>query len=537
MPRLTDPKTIEKNLRQAWDGDYYSHIYSSIAYTLGRKYSDAGTPSWLTTGGDPPDFADILPRFYNIGESRRILSNSSLTMMKVCYMNPDPAFPELPKWHEIVRKAYIKKLWTDGEWANEAHRAFLDGDGLGVGFVQIGIKEGKVEIMHHPLFNVVWDRHQWAIGRCRFICFVHHLPVETAVDMFGSKVKDKAVPLPTVSDGGAGLASDSQLERVKVLEYYDMGIGKSEPTWCFRLNGFSGEILDISPNEYECLPFSFYQHIHFWGMRRPMGRIAMQFATQEMRNLVEQYIKTVLERGKPIDVIDTTSIDPDDVERMHAGEILGVVRTTGQDGAKPAYARIPAVEVPGTAFNLLNLLDRELNAESGNSEADRANVTQFQRTLGEIERVQAGADIQTMWSRRQWARFLERLITKVVKIGAKFHVAPIELDVEGVNVLFNNPEEPRSALSYWLTEESSVVIAENTLTFSSPETMAQRALLLWGQFLNDPYFDPIAMRKKILLLMGEKDPDSLLLRETPTSLGEAGSGQNNLSGMSSSVPA
>lgn len=512
----TDPDVIRENLRQAYDPRQYAHYYQLQCYALGAKYDSAG--SQYAPVGELPDWPDIFPQFYRVGESRRTMSHEFLMLMKVCYMEPEPTFPDLTEVSEMVRQAYIRERWRgdrdhgSGHWAQEVHRTFMDGNGLGIGFTQLGILNGRTHIQHHPLVNVIWDRHYWNAGRSRFIAFIHDFPIETAQAMFGTSIKEEATTFSVTQ------YEPSPMKRVKVIEWFDMGIGgKAKPTHAFFLNSLSGRCLDISENEYGCLPFAYYQHVHFPGMRRPVGRMDMQMATQEMRNAIERYLKLILMRGSGLDVINSENLNNQHVKRWLDGEALPVI-PINSDPDKPISNQIHRLgpqEPPMGAFRYMEMLDREQNTEGGSSEGDRANLSGEDRTLGQDQLKQQGADIQTAWSRKQLAEYLKQLIDKAVYIGAKFDTAPTMLDIDGQNMVFNDPADPNSMLSNWLEERSRVNINEDNLQYVDAETAAQRKTALWMPFLQDQYTNPQWIREKIWKALGEKDTEGAFMMPAP----------------------
>lgn len=534
--KLTTPEVAEMNMRQAWDEQYYGHIRNLVRFTLGEKFN-AATPGLSTSfTGDIPDDIDLLPRYYEPGQSRRVLTNAVLMAAKVCYTEPDPDYPDKGRWKEIVTKAFNKALWRGrphvadtkfqefGEWAPEMHRCFLDGDGLGAGFVQIGIRDGWTTIQHHPLGRVIWDRHRLGITRARYIAFVHPLPEEEAVAMFGSDIlKDVTTTGSQRPDG---------LRIVKAIQYFDMGMGTGTPTEIWKLNTMGGKTLDVSENHYGCLPFAHMEHIHLYGMRRPVGRINFQIADQVMRNAYERYLRLVLERGPGFDAVDTGKVNLEDQAALEEGELLALLRMEVPPMGKVGdyIQRYPAQEVPMTVYKGLELLDRNDPGNSGISDADRANVTSSPRTLGEIESVQAGADTQKEWSQRQYAHCLRRLFYKVNYIASKLHTAPTPLVIQGNPLLLNDIGNPRSNLSYWLDPATWPEVSEDSLIRNAPLRRMQVAQAKWAQFLADPIMNPVEVRREMLSEMGIKDVDRFLNQQAVAAMG-GGQATNDPLGM------
>lgn len=531
MPKYTKPEVTSKLLLQAYDPDHYAHLYGLMVYALGDKY-EKGKARGYGEGGNLPEFPDIAPRFYEVGVSRRILNNAALMMAKVCYMDPEPDFPDIPDLHEEVRRQWLKKRWRGdqeyetGDWGSETFKTFLDGDGLGIGWAQVLVKDGAVTVEHVPLTECIWDRHSLNPARSRFWARIHHLPVDVARQLYGKKVEGHTRHHQSRNHG-----ETHPLEVVRVIECFDIGIDGADPTRTVFLDSLGGAVLDLSANEFQCIPAAHYEHIQLWKMRRPMGRIELQLASEEMRNALYRYIKLTLERGSGFDVMETTGLNEDDLKDLADGVLLPLVRYdhTSDRPTNQVVSRIPAQDIPSGVFNYLSLLDREQNVESGNSDADRANLTQTGRTLGEVQQLQAGADIQTAWSKRQYARFLQRLIAKAVKVGSLFDVAPIYLNVKNAPVLFNDPSEPNSAIQPFLEVPSVVNVSEDDLQYVSRDQRQDMQMQRWMALQGNPVFDQVAIGKKIIESMGEKDVDQFIAQAALGATGEAAMDQGDAS--------
>jgi hypothetical protein len=369
--------------------------------------------------------------------------------------------------------------------------------------VQIGIRDGWTTIQHHPVGRVIWDRHNLGIENARYIAFVHHLHEDEAVRMFGTKIKQEISEV---------YEKPSSLRVVKAIQYFDIGTDKTEPTEIWRLQSLGGRVLDVSQNKFGCLPFAHMQYMHPWGVRRPIGRVYLQKAGQEMRNAYERYQRLVLQRGPGFDAVDTAKLHPDDQAAFEEGELLAALRFEVPPMGKIGdyIQRVPAHEVPISLYKGLEMLDRNDPGESGISDADRANVTSSPRTLGEIEQAQAGADTQKEWSQRMYAGFLSRLFYKANAIAAKLHTAPTPLSINSYPVLFNEPGNAQSRLAYWLEPASWPDVNEDRLVRNSPMRRMQIAEAQWMPLKDDPYFNPIEVRRELLKGYGEKDVDRLL---------------------------
>jgi hypothetical protein len=500
-------------IRQSCDTEYRAHLYALMNYAVGGSYHQ-GKATGLGLRGDIPTYPLIPPRWQAVGQSRRMLNNQSLMMMKVGYHDPEPDFPDLPEVDEEVRRTWVKTRWrgyddySGAEWGYECIRAFLDGDGVGIGAVQIDAIDGRTIVRNHSPLNVLWDRHAGSVHRARHATIVHYISEEEAVDMFGSKAQGHAIDRQDHS-------SLSYLPSVRLLEYVDMGIGKSEPTRAFILDSIDGKVMDIDENGLECIPISFYTHWHPYIQQYPSGRLDAQVSNQEMRNSLERYIKMSLERGSGYDLINTVGLNEDDLVDLLDGILSPVVKYDGDPEAMMAskVQRVDARDIPSGVFNFLSLLDRYQNTEGGNSDADQANLSQSSRTLGEIQQLQAGADIQTAWSQRQYARFLQDVIQKAVKVGSKLETQQVQLDINGVNVTFNDPQNMNSELARFLREYSRVIVSEDKFLYKSNEARRKASLEMWMAMKDDPYSNPLEVRREIYRAMDVRNPDKFIAQE------------------------
>jgi hypothetical protein len=524
LAKLTQPDVMERNLRMSYDESYYQHLRHLVRFQLGQKYQAPTSGLSPSLTGIIPDDVDIIPVYSEPGQSRRILTNSALMAQKVCHVTPDPEYPDKPRAKEMVTRAFNKALWKGrphlgptkfeefGDWGTECEHMFPYGDGLGVGFVQIGVRDGWTSIQAHPTGRVIWDRHRLGVARTRYIAFVHLLSEEEAVAQFGSDIR-KEISESSWEESGASHA----LRTVRCLQYFDMGLGEHDPTEMWRLNALGGKVLDVSENKYGCLPFAHMQYLHLPGMRRPMGRIEFQVADQQMRNGIERYMRLALERGPGFDMIDPTGVDKEDLEALDDGELIPLVRKTLPPMGKMAdqFQRVPAQESPLTAYKILEYLDRMDPGNSGISEADRANVTSSARTLGEIELTQGGADTQKAWSQRQYALFLSRLFYKANYIAAQHHKAPTPIALNGVPLPLNDPNVMQSNLQYWLTPQSWPEINEDNLLKADPVRKMQIAQGKWLALADSPILGPLMNPVEVLRALltdgyGEKDADRFL---------------------------
>jgi hypothetical protein len=391
-------------------------------------------------------------------------------------------------------------------------QAFLDGDGVGTGFVQIGLwtnpKTGfqRVQLKHVPVVNVLWDRHAKTPSQARWVAFVQHLPTDIAEKLYGSDVlRDNIM---TLSEDEAF----AKLDVVRIVEYYDLGWGDGPPTMAIIPGGLLKEPLMIQENTFGCLPFAHYEHIIPPGCNRPIGRIMLQMQIQEEMNRLERKMSRVSRRSHA-DIVDVEQVDAKDLEQYRRGDADVLKAKTAPLNNRKPFERIPAPEVSQTDLARYQQLEGQLNEGASVTEQDRGQATTERRTATEIGILDQKSQQQASWSKRQAAKFYVRAVEKVMYIGQQFDRDPVEVDVFQANVLLNDPSIPESYLEHFLAEPSQVLIDEGALEFQ--DTQQKQSIRLAqldsiAELVQMGIIDAIWYAEQKLTAIGEKDPDSAI---------------------------
>jgi hypothetical protein len=370
---LTKKDKISERLRESYSSVTMNQYHRLRSYAFGEGY-DYDTD---VVSDNICDFPSVIPNYLQIGKSRRILNHTFISMSKILYANPQPEFVGVDEKIASVRKQFFKKRSTKNrygsDWAPEIASAYLDGDSLGIGFVQIGLTETdqktqRVNIKYVPATQVIWDRHNINPEKSRFIGFIHYLPEDIAIQRFGQQIWD-------LNHRTQFIDTDSltPIRSLRIIEYYDLGWAGQDPTYSIIINDFNGEFIKHEKNAFgKVLPFACYTNWIPPGSKMPIGRIMMQISTQEALNELEDNMRTTITRGVPFDLIDKSSIDPIDYEEIIAGENLAKVGYNPGSGSP--IVRVPGAEVPQTLLAYQNYLERVLSTESGLTDIDRSNT-------------------------------------------------------------------------------------------------------------------------------------------------------------------
>jgi hypothetical protein len=514
MSKLTPQIEIEKALEEAYDPEYYASLYRQTLFAFGEGWQDT-VPGAVAGSGRFPDFPAIRVRSLEVGRSRKILNSQFIDMGRTMYAPGSPEFPQVDKYTAEVRKQFFARRSSDGEWDTERASAFLEGNGLGVGFVQVGFKTNRrtgrqrVHVRHSPTLFTLWDPHERSAGRASYICFVQHLSVNKAIATFGPDVEQYAEE--TSYDG-------HKIRSVRIFEYYDLGHGRWEPTMAIIPGSFGEKPLvrEASPWK-DHLPFAFYEHWIAPGMRRPIGRIPIQMASQMGLNALERRFQAVSKQNG-FDIIDLDQVNQEDVKSAMAGNTNVVRMTTPKPGTTP-ITRIPGQSISNSDLELYRMYEQQFNEDSGTNEYDRGGRPDGNLTAFEVGNIERKSSLQGSWPLKQAAAFAVRLVERVLESAAMGDQDDVEIDLLGRSLKLNDPADARSRISGWLEEPSEVLIkGESLQAQDSLRDQSQRLGALQAvQELVGKTVDPGWFTEQKLRAIGEVDIQPALLPPPPPS--------------------
>lgn len=503
-PQLT-PLEIVRDRIESYDADYHDWLYRQVMYALGGDVKRAGLSGMhSSTGWDFPVYTDTLVRMLKIGESRRILNTQFIGLSRIMDAEPDPSFPQAPKYvSECRRQFYLTRHRQCGYGAEYAD-CYLDGEATGAGWLEVGMMRGKVSIQHCSSYNVIWDRLARSPDRARYVAFVRYIDRHKAKVEYG-----EAAAKQTVTMHGA---DSKPMECVRVVTYYDTGDITGTPSM-YKFVGTLEKPHSATASPIEELPVGNFTYWTPPGMRKPMGRIHMQQAIAEAINEMESFYRKQMKQPSAT-MYDVNQIHPEDLKAIMSGRVPQYIRITKPSvTGYPALTRVPAAEFPVAAQQLLEMMERQFNVDSGTTEAERASFSKTARTLGENQLVDQRGQTQATWSARRSIAMYSQTIDRVLKVAAAVDRTPTYIDIRGRNVLINDPENPVMAFSRWMEEESAVVLSEQTLQRSDDsEKSAQRLAQLEtvkelvGQTISPEWFTEEKLRA-----IGETDPEEAMI--------------------------
>ena len=529
---LTPQAVIMDAVLSSVDMSYYNSRYRQAHYAFGEAWDKTADYDVARSDDDLPDFPEIRMNQSEVGRSRRISNAEFWALQAIMQSAPMVRSPQVDKLTaevraQFFRDRYIGGGYRDGEWAMELESAFLDGHGLGNGWVEIGLiddpmtQRQKVHLRNSPLCRTFWDRTERNPGRASFWATTYYMDRLDAEAEYGKDAVTKAGIRNVRSEGGS-----RQIEQVRITRYYDIGIGKYRPTMATIIGSITGGVYKIEANPFGCIPAAYYSHVHLPGMDRAIGQIVMKMPTQEMINQIERQLREAL-KLKTFRIIDVTMFDEDDIVAVAQGKQSHVrLKRDISDKREPIF-NVPGAEVGQTLLAMLQLMERQYNADSGQNDIDRGNLTDEKRTLGEVELMDQRSSTQQSWALFQATKMMERVASKVFKVAAMYDRAPLTLDIFGSNLVVNDPTNPVTWMDQWLMEHSNIVIDAQSLRQS--DTAREKAARLQElATLREFGVNPMWLQKEALKALGESDLNEAMAQ--PQMPGMPGMGQQNLAG-------
>ena len=510
---LTPIDEIHAALKEAYVPEYYGSLYRQIKYAFGERWDDDGGPEG---GGEEfPDFPAVRVRQLPIGQSRRILNSQFVDLARNMYSPGDPEFPDVDHLIGQVRKAFFRKRAEQGEWDTARSAAFMEGNGLGVGFLQAGVitnpETGKkrVHLRHSPTCLTLWDPYPASAANAGYVCFVQDLPLNQAVALYGRGVEAFRTTTRT--------RTGHEMRTVRIFEYYDLGLGRWDPTVCVIPGRMDGEPLKRERSLWrDRLPFAFYEHLLPPMAPRPIGRIPLMMPTQEAINEIEAYLRTCSKK-RPIDVVDPRFVDPQDLVRVENGTSNVLRALVPLAAGQRAIDRVAAEAISPTAMELYGMLQQQFNEDSGTTEYDRGGQVQGVRTAFEVNQIQQGAAKQGGWTDKQAAAFAVRTVEVVEAAAILGDEDPFSLNVMGHTIPFNDPRQPASDIANFLAMPTRVLVdaaslrRQDALQEGAMRVQQLQALApLVGKAIDPQWF-----AGEMLRAIGEQNPETALLKPPP----------------------
>lgn len=499
-------------------------LHSMAMYSLTGKTKN----NWMIAQGSSPlwpVYLDYVPTRLEIGDSRMIL-NSSRVLLSQFSGIVEPETQGVDKDTNALRK----EIWrvrsqgdwmTDGGWDMEMAGQFTDFRELGTGCVwwdTLESAESKTEyatMRHFRATDVVYDRSvrnpvhaKWVVRRTPYT-------KQEAYKEFG----ENKVSLSQYLPGGMG---SYPLEVVWLYEFFSVPFAGRRETYCSFIGGIEGGLVHVPPRTSRTpyIPCCWGVNYLPAGARWPIGGVWLQAATQALLNDLERKFRKASAR-QGMTGVDIRYVDGKNIEKAQTSQgwlKMNLSEMTDPDIRK-AIQEIQVGAIDAGDMELYELAKRQYNEDSGLTEQMRGNVSAQERTLGEQQMAQNGAEQSQSYEKRQALSMVKRTVERGFDYMRRFDTAPLEADLDGYTVILNDPQNPQKDLKNVLRDRGDVRIDPGAVTSDNDRLKrAQRAVELSDPNLVALVGKPGGVsiewyRDELMKTKGENDPRDYAMPE------------------------
>lgn len=526
---------IQKNFNR----DLADELYRAAHFLIYGE--DGGRKSFLGPGyaGDElPHYIDISPRRSKLGQSNKFLTDNYITASKMAANSPLPLWVDVDHATNALRQAVWRRRFQGVRGIGGGMQASFtsmvqDADALGLGFVavvpQVNAKSGRTfaHMTHVDPYQVIFDKFARTPHFGSFCAIVWFISVQQAKDMYGEEAIKGAI---TDKAGNAAYVGRGEGDRqyVRVIDYYDQGIGGSEPTRMVMLGSLKRDKpFYIGPNRHGMLPIASMVNFKPSLCTLPIGSVRMNLGAVALQQQLEGLFLDIAKRSVPIDVFDPAAVQQSQIDRALRDKtyLASMVKSMPKD-ALPHF-RIPGAEIPPALFQLFQYIEQVAMRQSSASYLDYGSPFPGDQSATEIRETADRTDARSQLLERNYLMAIEQAAVAWSNCVRAYDTDPfaakVELENQRLTAYFNHPDYPAFTLSGdngIFSQDSDVEI--DAMGMSAADTRNKRfadfqmlsQLLQMGLVSPAPgMINPSTFVRKALDLMGIEDTQSWIVAE------------------------
>lgn len=522
---------IKEWLSEAIDRDRLKAVQiASVCAATGKWETDVGA-----VNGDAkwPYYQDYVYDHGQAGRANKTLNSGRLVMSRILSSDIEPETTLVLPETNLIRKGCWRHRARgdhagDGGWATEIESHFLDFRMLGAGSSFYAYKYDAEERQYVSLANVrqtdvVWSRNCRHPGSATEVCYRVLVPYRQALAMM-QKAKvaeaEKAcaqASIFTAKDGD----TTNVAKTVPFLVFYSARQPGREPTRAVMIGDSASPVFLVKPEENKVgrIPWNTWENFLPPGCRWPMGSIYMESTIQTAFDQINDYWRSFL-NNPPFAGINDECFVPGDIKKVLEGKrsFARLKKDLTKAEVDAAIVQYRGGEMQETVMAYKADLDREYATVAGLSDMDRNQMLSSQRTLGEINHMQAAGQQNRAFDERKVAKGLAGLVETVFHGMAMFDRSPFVVDVDGYDFTVNDPNDPRTWMDEVMREPGEVVIDPGALTGADNRQRSLERAMTLVQFLGQmvgKYVNPEKFIDELLTILGEPDSDEWKMMPPP----------------------
>lgn len=477
---LLPPQDAANWIRSNYSPEFYDKLIRDANYAMYGIDEDSIRMDDIRRSNfygvdDIPAYAEIVPTNGRVGISRRFLTDCFMALNihmgarpKPLYMGIDPVTSSLRAAAYDSRYDGIGLPSTAGEWAPAKNRAFQDIFLLGMGGVQLGVRETGDGLFYLtqqyvPAHCIVVDRMCTPYQAGRAVATVHYVSKEYAWAFFGEEPKASEIETLEMGD------RMRKFEVVRIVTYRDVGLNGHEPTHIIWKGTLDAKPHTHTYNDFECLDVAIGEFYRPPGLARPFGRVSVSAGTVAMRNAMERYVMNHLEQTGEITILNQKFVDVDALTKAQArGDRFVPSLDALWDKDEPLIQSIQPKQLPQEMLGWFNYIDSLDNMESNTTDMDNGMAVKGDQSATEISLMAERADRRNaLLSRevRAWFTRHAQIASSIMRV-ADTHPCQVSVPIDGrdYRMLLNDPNDPAMDMSRVFSEQTRIVMDEAAMT-------------------------------------------------------------------------
>lgn len=500
IPQADD---IRELLRASVDSRRVSVLEKMSRFALTGVWEARGRGYGLALGSTWPWYPDLDPEWVEGGRSNKIFNANRQKKSRLMTGEVEPDSEGPSQFTSSARKAWFKErnagAGNGDPWRPHTFAYFDDFDLNGTGCNYFALTQnpesGKYAcaMKNLPMQHVVYSRLARNPINSPWVCVRHIVPFEQAKEMYPNAAVE-------AKEFMEGYGHDLPLPIVVVYEYYDIGTSSTAPCRMVWLKDWAGDPVKKERNPWgRFLPVSFMVNNLLPGARYPTGGVFTMLKTQMVIN---EFEKGLLSRQKngPVRVWNDSKLNNDDTNRYFQGLTSNVRLATGESAAMldNLVFQLAGQSLSNADVEGLSHFEQQFGEDAALTEIDQNSVLNSQRTLGEIQQMQAAGASNRAFDDQNTKEGLIMMVKKAFHVAKTGDDDPVEVTVvlpdQRKRKMVVNMDDASSCAELF-KEQANITIDVSNLTAVDTTTKRMNRLASLEKLLEFITLDPALAQK------------------------------------------
>lgn len=454
-------------------GDVAPLLQAQIAATDSGRSGQQRVTGMDSPHEDDRQFSELYDIFVTAlqeGRSNDLLKATKTLMMQVAFSVPDIDVEDGEKIESLAIQAYLSKRLGQKPVGCDAgmhmRKSFVDYMCGGIGWSQVALDEsGRPVIQYLDALDVIHDLSTDMPQDLHWYAHVCRKPGYRWVQMYGEKAF------------ATELKKGDWLERPVTLTYYYDIDGETGNYAVFK-GEFPSEsdLVDSGPNPFYTIidnvrkPFLNADPCVFMvlpSVRYPVGILQNMVPHQMAIWASERYMRDVLERGAPFHEVQKGALDAKSLAAFKDGTLGSIIEVQVQNG----ITTHEAMDVPQSVSIYSQYNRDEIQSASGVDPFATGDADQNFNFASEVNAVASRADLTAHHMTKDHCNHWQRTLKKYLATAALYDDAPVELNIDGTRMQFDE----KMPINMFLRPDAEILVSEDSTRYMSQAERFQRA--------------------------------------------------------------